>query len=66
MNKNLKICRSRSTTALKKLHESTTEANGKKKYVFQGVFTACSTPEKTVINRNNRSYPEREVLKHLS
>ena len=66
MNKNLKICRSRSTTALKKLHESATEANGKKKYVFQGVFTACSTPEKTVINRNNRSYPEREVLKHLS
>lgn len=65
MNKNLKICRSRSTTALKKLHEAT-EVPGKKKYVFQGVFTACSTPEKTIINRNNRSYPEREVLKHLS
>lgn len=65
MNKNLKICRSRSITALKKLNEAA-EAPGKKKYVFQGVFTACSTPEKTVINRNNRSYPEREVLKHLS
>jgi hypothetical protein len=63
--KNLKICRSRSVTALKKLNEAV-EENGKKKYVFQGVFTACSTPEKTVINRNNRSYPEREVLKHLS
>lgn len=61
----LKICRSRSFTALKKLNEAAVE-NGKKKYVFQGVFTACSTPNNVIINRNNRSYPEKEVLKHLS
>ena len=37
-----------------------------KKYIFSGVFTACSVPGHVIINRNNRSYPEKEVLKHLS
>lgn len=35
------------------------------KYIFQGVFTACSTPDHVVINRNGRIYPEQEVLRHL-
>ena len=37
-----------------------------KKYVFKGVFTACSTPDHVVVNRNNRIYGEQEVLRHLS
>lgn len=37
-----------------------------KKYVFKGVFTACSTPDHVVVNRNNRVYGEQEVLRHLS
>jgi hypothetical protein len=52
-------------TSLKPLNESI-EQGSSNKYKFSGVFTACSTPGHTVINRNNRSYPEKEVLKHLS
>ena len=36
-----------------------------KKYIFSGVFTACSVPGHVIINRNNRSYPEKTVLAHL-
>ena len=34
-------------------------------YKFKGVFTQCSTPEHKVINRNNRIYTEKEMLKHI-
>lgn len=62
-NKNLLI-KSKSSAPLKQLNES---VDGKKKeqYIFEGIFTACSTPDHIVINRNNRRYDETEVLKHL-
>lgn len=48
------------------LNESADSTPEAKKYIFQGVFTACSTPEHKVINRNNRWYPEVEVCRHLT
>jgi hypothetical protein len=63
MAKNLKMCIEVSKTPLMKLNESIDNTN---KYIFSGVFTACSIPGHVIINRNNRSYPEKEVLKHLS
>lgn len=65
MNKNLKMCIEVSNTPLKMLNESKT-ADSSNKYIFSGVFTACSVPGHVVINRNNRSYPATEVLKHLT
>lgn len=47
------------------LNESLDSTQNNKKYIFSGVFTACSVPGHVVINRNNRSYPEKEVLRHL-
>ena len=47
------------------LNEALDSTPDNKKYVFSGVFTACSVPGHVVINRNNRSYPEKEVLRHL-
>lgn len=47
------------------LNESLDSTPNNKKYIFSGVFTACSVPGHVVINRNNRSYPEKEVLRHL-
>ena len=47
------------------LNESYDSTADHKKYIFSGVFTACSVPGHVIINRNNRSYPEKEVLKHL-
>ena len=65
MKKNLKMCIEVSSTPLKKLNES---ENGisTDRYIFSGIFTACSVPGHVIINRNNRSYPEREMLSHLS
>ena len=65
MNKNLKMCIEVSNTPLKMLNESKT-VDSSNKYIFSGVFTACSVPGHVVINRNNRSYPEIEVCKHLT
>ena len=65
MNKNLKMCIEVSNTPLKMLNESKT-VDSSNKYIFSGVFTACSVPGHVVINRNNRSYPATEVLKHLT
>ena len=64
MNKNLKMCIEVSSTPLMKLNEAKEITSNK--YIFSGVFTACSVPGHVVINRNNRSYPASEVLKHLS
>ena len=63
-NKNLKLIKNQSTSPLKKLNEGQALKNPDK-YVFEGVFTQCSTPEHKVINRNGRIYMEREVLRHL-
>lgn len=46
-----------------RLCESVEEGSGK--YVFKGVFTALSTPEHTVVNRNNRIYEEKHFLRFL-
>lgn len=58
------MCIEVSNTPLMKLNEAMEIGNDK--YIFSGVFTACSIPGHVVINRNNRSYPEKEVLRHLS
>lgn len=47
------------------LNEAADSTPNNRKYIFSGVFTACSVPGHVVINRNNRSYPEKEVLRHL-
>ena len=47
------------------LNEAADSTPHNRKYIFSGVFTACSVPGHVVINRNNRSYPEKEVLRHL-
>lgn len=59
----LKLCKGLSKTPLTPLNESV-DANTEK-FVYSGVFTQCSVPGHVVINRNNRSYPEKTVLKHL-
>lgn len=59
-----KIIKQKSFTSLT-LNEAIDSTPNNKKYIFSGVFTACSVPGHVVINRNNRSYPEKEVLKHL-
>lgn len=61
----MKICRNYSLTPLKKVNESV-DPNKSNKYIFQGVFTACSTPDKIIVNRNQRVYMKQEVVKHLS
>lgn len=64
MAKNFKLIKGVESTPLKKLNEGQALKNPDK-YVFQGVFTQCSTPEHKVINRNGRIYMESEVLRHL-
>ena len=59
-----KLIKSRSLQPLV-LNEAFDSTPQHKKYIFSGVFTACSVPGHVVINRNNRSYPENEVLRHL-
>ena len=62
--KNL-VIKSKSKSPLK-IFEAADSAPSAKKYIFQGVFTACSTNDHVVVNRNNRIYGEQEVLRHLS
>ena len=62
--KNL-VIKSKSKSPLK-IFEAADSTPSAKKYVFQGVFTACSTNDHVVVNRNNRIYGEQEVLRHLS
>ena len=64
MKKNLKMCISTSDTPLMKINESVELGNNR--YLFSGVFTACSVPKHVIINRNGRVYTESEMLKHLS
>ena len=64
MAKKLKLIKNQSTSPLKKLNEGQVLKNPDK-YVFEGVFTQCSTPDHKVVNRNNRVYTEQECLRHL-
>ena len=64
MAKKLKLIKNQSTSPLKKLNEGQALKNPDK-YVFEGVFTQCSTPDHKIINRNGRVYQEQEVLRHL-
>ena len=52
-----KLIKSKSLNPLT-LNESIDSTPNNKKYIFSGVFTACSVPGHVIINRNNRSYPE--------
>lgn len=63
MSKNLLI-KSKSPNSLL-LVEAADSTPQSRKYIFSGVFTACSTPDHIIINRNRRSYPETEMLKHI-
>lgn len=63
MSKNLLI-KSKSPNSLR-IVESADSTPQAPKYIFSGVFTACSTPDHIIINRNKRSYPETEMLKHI-
>lgn len=64
MAKKLKLIKGLSDSPLKKLNEGQVLKNPDK-YVFEGVFTQCSTPDHKVINRNGRIYQSGEVLRHL-
>jgi len=67
MSKSIKLIKGVEVTPLKRLNESKPATNLKHpdKYVFQGVFTACSTPEHKIVNRNGRVYQKTEFLRHL-
>ena len=67
MTKNQKklIIKNRSEQPLK-LFEAADSTPDAPKYLFQGVFTECSTPEHVVINRNQRSYPLKECAAHIA
>lgn len=64
MAKKLKLIKNQSTSPLKKLNEGQALKNPDK-YVFEGVFTQCSTPDHKIVNRNGRIYQSTEVLRHL-
>ena len=64
MAKKLKLIKGLSDNPLKKLNEGQVLKNPDK-YVFEGVFTQCSTPDHKIINRNGRIYMETSVLQHL-
>ena len=64
-NKENLIIKSRSEMPLK-LFEAADSTPDKPKYLFQGVFTECSTPDHVVINRNQRSYPLKECASHIA
>ena len=61
---NNKIIKCKSSKPLV-LNESLDSTPENKKYIFSGVFTACSVPGHVIINRNNRQYNESVVLPHL-
>ena len=59
-----KLIKSKSITPLV-LNEAKDSTPHNKKYIFSGVFTACSVPGHTIVNRNGRIYTSTEMLKHL-
>jgi len=64
MNKLNYLIRNNSGNQLHRINESEGTA-APEKFIFQGVFTACSCPGRTIINRNGRIYQEKEMLKHI-
>lgn len=64
MAKKLKLIKNQSASPLKKLNEGQALKNPDR-YVFEGVFTQCSTPDHKVVNRNGRIYQSTECLRHL-
>lgn len=64
MAKKLKLIKGLSDSPLKKLNEGQVLKNPDK-YVFEGVFTQCSTKDHKIVNRNGRIYMETAVLQHL-
>ena len=60
------VIKSKSATPLALLESADQSQTSGNKYVFQGVFTACSTPDHTVVNRNGRVYTAQECLRHLA
>ena len=59
-----KLIKSKSVMPLV-LNEAQDSTPQNKKYIFSGVFTACSVPGHTIVNRNGRIYTSTEMLKHL-
>lgn len=59
-----KLIKSKSVMPLV-LNEAQDSTPNNKKYIFSGVFTACSVPGHTIVNRNGRIYTSTEMLKHL-
>ena len=59
-----KLIKSKSVMPLV-LNEAADSTPDSKKYIFSGVFTACSVPGHTIVNRNGRIYTSTEMLKHL-
>lgn len=59
-----KLIKSKSVMPLV-LNEAQDSTPKNKKYIFSGVFTACSVPGHTIVNRNGRIYTSTEMLKHL-
>lgn len=64
MAKKLKLIKGLSDSPLKKLNEGQVLKNPDK-FVFEGVFTQCSTKDHKIVNRNGRIYMENSVLQHL-
>ena len=60
------VIKSKSATPLALFESADQSKTSGNKYVFQGVFTACSTPDHTVVNRNGRVYTAQECLRHLA
>ena len=60
------VIKSKSATPLALFESADQSQTSGNKYVFQGVFTACSTPDHTVVNRNGRVYTAQECLRHLA
>lgn len=58
------LIKNKSQQSLKKLNEGV--ENNNQKYIFEGIFTPCSTKEHKNENRNQRIYMEDEVLRHLT
>lgn len=49
-----------------RLFEAADSTPKNRRYIFSGVFTACSVPGHKIVNRNGRVYPANHCLSHLS
>ena len=65
MSKNKNVMIKTIATEPLMLCESVGADGGQKRYRFKGIFTACSDENHTVINRNNRIYPLKEMMRHM-